>query len=622
MDSMTTAIIELAAKHNFEDWRIVGNELQVKGRCPICFGGKSGDRGTFSINVSTGGWNCKRGNCTGIDGHGLREGGFKQLCNFFGESANVGYSTPKVTAQDKKIYRKLDESILHPVTDEIVRYFQTRFISEQTMKDWKIAADKDGNIAFPFYRDEKLVFVKYRKPKRYVKGDGDKEWMEKDTEPILYGMDMTTFNKPLVITEGEFDCLALYEAGVTNVVSVPAGCTNMKWIDLCWEYLEKFNQIIIFGDSDEPGQQMVSTLTKRLGEDRCMIPDEYPEFVYQGQDKDRLCKDANEILLCYGPEVLKKLVDNCQPAPIKGVLNVGKIAYIDPLTKPRIMTRIPQLDRMSGGFQEGGVTILSGKAGEGKSTLTGSFLLNAIQDGFSTCVYSGELSNDMFLDWILLQACERKYVEYKTDTRNGLKNLPCVSAEIRKRIQSWLDGKMWLFDNEYIGEENQTKAIMGVFEACARRYGCKLFVVDNLMSALISPEEENKAQAKFTAQLKAFARKFRCHVLMVAHPRKSNGNKEFQNEDISGSSAIGNLADFVINVERTPARGVRLTKNRIFGDKGFINCDYDPATRRLYQHNTQGVVYGWDHTGIQIPENPAAILEEFKIEDGSEVPAI
>ena len=142
------------------------------------------------------------------------------------------------------------------------------------------------------------------------------------------------------------------------------------------------------------------------------------------------------------------------------------------------------------------------------------------------------------------------------------------------------------------------------------------------MSALISPEEENKAQAKFTAQLKAFARKFRCHVLMVAHPRKSNGNKEFQNEDISGSSAIGNLADFVINVERAPVRGIRLTKNRIFGDKGFINCDYDPATRRLYQHNTQGVVYSWDHTGIQMPENPAATLEEFKIEDGNEVPPI
>lgn len=138
------------------------------------------------------------------------------------------------------------------------------------------------------------------------------------------------------------------------------------------------------------------------------------------------------------------------------------------------------------------------------------------------------------------------------------------------------------------------------------------------MSALTSAEEENRAQAKFTAQLKAFARKYHCHVVMIAHPRKSNGKKEFENEDISGSSAIGNLADFVFNVEKYPARGIRLTKNRIFGEKGFINCDYDPATRRIYQHNMGQTVYGWDHTGIELPENPAEALEEFKIDDGTQ----
>ena len=280
------------------------------------------------------------------------------------------------------------------------------------------------------------------------------------------------------------------------------------------------------------------------------------------------------------------------------------------------MTKIRDLDKMIGGLQEGGVSILSGKSGEGKSTLTGTLLLNAVQDGMKACVYSGELDEVIFLDWILTQATERKYIGYKTDERTH-KNMPCVSTEVRQRIQKWLKGNLFLFDNKIVAEQEQTKAILGVFEACARRYGCKLFVVDNLMSALTSPEEENRAQAKFTAQLKAFARKYHCHVLMVAHPRKSNGKKEFENEDISGSSAIGNLADFVINVERFPTRGIRLTKNRIFGEKGFINCDYDPASRRLYQHKMDGIVYGWDHSGIQEPENPVEGLEEFKIDDGT-----
>ena len=77
------------------------------------------------------------------------------------------------------------------------------------------------------------------------------------------------------------------------------------------------------------------------------------------------------------------------------------------------------------------------------------------------------------------------------------------------------------------------------------------------------------------------------------------------------------MADFVINVERYPTRGIRLTKNRIFGEKGFVNCDYDPATRRLFQHNYGERIYSWDHTGIELPEHPAEELEEFKIDDGT-----
>lgn len=179
-------------------------------------------------------------------------------------------------------------------------------------------------------------------------------------------MDMTDFNKPLVITEGEIDALSLYEAGVSNVVSVPCGCNNLEFVNLCWEYLEKFNQIILFGDADEPGQEMIATLSKRLGEDRCMIPSEYPEFIYNNKDYNRICKDANEILMCYGPEFLKNLVDSCEPAPIKGVLELSKIPFVDPTTVPRLLTKIPALDNMIGGFSEGSLCIISGKRGEGR----------------------------------------------------------------------------------------------------------------------------------------------------------------------------------------------------------------------------------------------------------------
>ena len=114
----------------------------------------------------------------------------------------------------------------------------------------------------------------------------------------------------------------------------------------------------------------------------------------------------------------------------------------------------------------------------------------------------------------MLQATERQYIAYKTDTRSG-KNICFVENEVQKRIKAWLEGHFYLYDNSIVQDEKQTESILKVFEACARRYGCKLFLVDNLMSALCSPDEENKAQARFTAQLKAFAGKYKAHVIMV-----------------------------------------------------------------------------------------------------------
>lgn len=535
MDAMKSAVIDLAMKH-LGDYRIKNNEI-ISRVCPFCGGGDHNDYNTFAVNMSTGLWNCRRGSCS------KKQGNFKELCEFFGEANYDVENYMQITRSapnKRKTYDKPDPDSLLPITDEIVTFFGTRKISEETLKDWKIAADDKGNIVFPFYRDGVLTYVKYRKPKKHKKEDGPKEWQMANTEPILYGMDNVSYNKPLVICEGEIDALSLYEAGVTNVVSVPCGCQNLEWVNICWEWLEAFSQIVLFGDADEPGIEMVTTLLKRLGEDRCMIAKEYPELIYNGQDFGRTCKDANEILMCYGPDGLKQVVDSCEAAPIKGILNLADVPFVDMSSKPKILTKIPELDYMIGGLMEGGVTIFSGKRGEGKSTVSGTLALNAIQEGRSVCAYSGELPAEMYLEWIMLQATESKYISYKTDERTG-KNLATISPTIQKRIRDWINNKFYLYDNSCIMDEKQEDSILKVFEACARRYGCTLFIMDNLMSALTSADEENKAQAKFMARLKAFASKYKVHVIVVAHPRKEKADSVFTNDSVSGSSVINSL---------------------------------------------------------------------------------
>ena len=50
-------------------YRVFGGRFNVKGNeiipdyCPFCQGGSHKDRNTFALNVMTGAYNCKRGNC-------------------------------------------------------------------------------------------------------------------------------------------------------------------------------------------------------------------------------------------------------------------------------------------------------------------------------------------------------------------------------------------------------------------------------------------------------------------------------------------------------------------------------------------------------------------------------
>lgn len=527
MDNISNAVLALAEKH-LGEFKIRNGQV-VTDYCPFCNGGESHDRGTFAVGLYNGAYQCLRGGCG-------KKGSFRDLCEYFGEKPLENVSFQMFTGTKRKEYDK-PQIELNALTEDITTYFGKRRISQATLDDWKIASDKDGNIVFPFYRDSELIYVKYRNPLRKKGDKAPKEWSEKNTEPILFGMDMAAFNQPLVITEGEIDALSIYECGYHNVVSVPCGCNNLEWVTICWDWLEKFSQIILFGDNDDPGIAMVNTLSKRLGEDRCMIPKQYPELIINGTDYNRLCKDANEILYAYGAEFLYDLIKSCEPVPVKGVINLADVPFVDPSSVPRIFTKIPALDDVIGGFGEGQLIVITGKRGEGKSTINGTFLLNAIQQDYNVCAYSGELSAQNFLQWIFLQATEDKYIGISEDKRTG-KMYPCVSQDIQKRIRTWIDHRFFLFDNAVVLETKQQEAIIKMFDICARRYGCKLFLVDNMMSCMTGAEEENKAQAQFAAALKAFAVKYKVSVVLVSHPRKTKAGEALTNNDVSGSSAI------------------------------------------------------------------------------------
>lgn len=605
MNDISRIVISIAQKH-FGDYRVRGDQL-IAEYCPFCHGGERGDRNTFAVGLENGAYNCKRGSCNA-------SGNLSQLLDHLNEEYPKEVNVPTMLGKKKKPVELPPEDMLQPLTEEIITYFARRMISEQTLRDWHISSDENGNIIFPFYRKGVLTYVKYRKPKKHTKEDGPKEWQMKSTEPILFGMDMVSFTKPLVITEGEIDALSVYEAGWSNVVSVPSGCDNMSWLDKGKEWLEHFPMIYLLGDSDEPGMRMVSNLVEELGKDHCMIPSAYPPLVIDGTASNKLCKDANEILYCYGPQGVIDVINQCESAPVDGILDLADVPRKNWAKVPKIYTRIPSLDNMIGGLAEGTVTILSGKRGEGKSTISGEFMLNAIDQGYNVGMYSGELDACEVREWIMLQATEARYVGYSVDEATGQRS-PEISAECDKRISDWMRGHFFLYDNTIARNKPETEAVLEMFATVARRNNVKLFVIDNLMSILRSPDEENKAQARFTADVKAFALKYKVAVVMVCHPRKEKAETKFSSDSVSGSSAITNLSDLVLNIERP---NIRVAKNRHKGMLGLVVCSYNPCNRRIFETSCgDRIVYGWNHDGLKLPEKAACECNEFKVQEGS-----
>lgn len=570
------------ADRHLSPWAIRHGELIAK-TCPYCNGGESGDTGTFYISLQTGQYCCHRGKC------GVR-GGWVSLLRRFGEAGNIASVT--------KGLKPLNVTPL-PRTEAIDEYFAGRGISAATLDRYQVSATSDGNIMFPFFVEGELVYAKYRQPTTApVKR---KEWAQAGASPVLFGMDLCRPDEPLTITEGQIDSLSLSEAGITNVVSVPSGCENFDWVEPCFDWLERFGKIILFGDSDPPGLKMIRTLVARLGEEKCFVVENYPEG----------CKDANDILVKYGVQELREAWESAKEVPIQGMINLADVENVDPTSTPRVSTMIPKLDEYLNALGEGELTVFTGESGNGKSTLCGTLLLAAIEQGKTVCAVSLELSASKFKEWIDCQAAGSQYITLKYDPLRK-KQIPVVYPPAAERIHEWYNNKFFLYEGVEDSSLSVADSIMKVFTAAAKRRGCKIFLVDNLMTALMdSIEDENRSQARFMAQLKRFAVKFSAHVIVVAHPRKVKDGATITKDDVGGSKYITNLASNVCVIERP---NIRVIKARDTGMTGYIECCYCGDSRRVYQADVgDKYQFSWDKTGLTPPNIRADSLPEYGI---------
>lgn len=557
------------------DTREHGDELFFR-YCPKCHGGGSRDKDTFSINLKSGVFKCFRASC---DYHGH----FVELARDFDYDLGFG---------EKRVYRKLPQKPV-VVRDGAVEYLATRGISEAICKRYEITTRTDNKniIVFPFYdQDGVLQFVKYRNAK-FRKGiDKNKEWSETDTMPILFGMKQCVGFDRLIITEGQIDSLSVAECGFENAVSVPTGANGFTWLANCWDWINRFQEIVVFGDNEHGKITLADTLRARL---------EIPIKVVRR--KDYLGeKDANAILCKYGREAVKTAVNNAETPKLENVKDLSTVESIDLNRLPKIKTNIPEIDRIIGGLIMSQVVLLTGKRGEGKSTFMSQLVCEALEQGESVFIYSGELADYHFKRWLdyqlagtaNIQSIRNLYGDYEYS----------ISKNTLNNISNWYKGRAYIYDNSWIPEEGEFESLPETIEKVIRQYGVRLICIDNLMTAMEAVDDNfqlNLAQSNFVGRLKRIAAKYDVVIILVAHPRKSKD--EFSNDDVSGSADITNKVDVVMSYQRSNADDcnskLQITKNRLFGKYAIkddaIKLMYSEKTKRIFSSDGDRH-YGWE----------------------------
>lgn len=556
-----------------------------------------------------------------------------EACKKLFELAEIPYSFGELGVKTRRQYQYPKEVVC---TDKLAvyKYFKRRKISPHTLDYADVRQDEEGNTVFNYYdTNDVLTMVKYRPSRKVNKGE-NKCWCQKgaDTTPLLFNMNRINTTSPLLICEGEPDCLSAIEAGFTNAVSVPLGSTNFHWIEENWDWLEQFDSIIICSDNDEAGLKMQKECIYRLGSWRTKVV-EIPQYYVDEEAKTkRPINDLNEVLYFFGKEKVMEIIVDAKESPVPGVVDFADIEDIDLDALDGIPTGLPNLDRYLMKLFYGTLNIVTGINGSGKSSFLNQVICQCLDRGENAYLFSGELPNFQAKNWLNFIFAGQRNIKQCT---SGDSVFYKVTPEAKKAISKYYRGRLFIRQD---GESNKVEDILKSMEDSVRKYGTKLLILDNMTAMNLGSNDDNKydKQAELVMNLIAFAVKFNVVVILVVHPHKIDMMRRLNKMDVQGISAIIDLAHRIISLYRVQEKDKQgepklngngwrvkpikadvimdILKDRLTGyESRSIEVYYDYPSKRFFTSEAElDYQYKWDKTQYKtpLPFPPQQLIEE------------
>jgi len=512
------------------------------------------------------------------------------LCAHCGWAGGLGDGERRFEPAWRKPQFRRPEPLEQKPLSTIEEWFASRGIPSAVLERNRITSaqvympqveDHAWAIAFPYYRGDELINVKYR--------DREKNFrMEAGAERILYGLNDLASER-CVIVEGEVDKLSVEVAGIVSCVSVPDGApaenaknyaSKFTFLEADEERIGAVTEWIIAVDNDAPGQRLEDELARRLGREKC-------RRVRWPND----CKDANDVLRSFGPELLRECIEHAELFPLAGVFDTNDLSdRIDHLYEhgweKGVSTGWEEVDRFYT-VRAGEFTVVTGMPNSGKSNWVDSLLVNlANEHGWNFALFSPE---NQPLEDHMARICE-KWARMPFEHGPS----PRMDRDTLKEAKEWARQHFtWILPDDDL--EWTIETVLERAKALVLRKGIRGLVIDpwnELEHTMPAGMTETIYTGKVLKRVRQFARRHGVHTWIVAHPQKLYRDRESGNYpvptlyDISGSANWRNKADNGIVVYRdfaTPANPVEVHVQKIrfrqIGSIGLAKLGYQPPTQ-------------------------------------------
>lgn len=374
----------------------------------------------------------------------------------------------------------------------------------------------------------------------------------------------------------------------TPVVSSIVGEGGMKQYQNNYDWLDKFDKIVICPDQDKAGLEFLDKVVKVLPRNKLFV-------------MDLPLKDANECLMKNKSHVVLNAFWKAKSYTPSGV--IGSDQLHDALLAGLQQVKIPLPDHLAklqlmlrGGFKIPSMVNIVAPTGAGKTTYTNELIYYWIFNSpYKVGILSLELDQHEYSNVLASRHLNVKLNLLDEDEATALINLP---ENTEKCMKLWLNDdkspRFYLMEERDGKLENIKKLIEQLIIAC----DCKIVVLDpiqDLFSGLSVSEQE-----EFSAWIKVTMKAYRVCFICINHIRKPNNGAveaKYSETEVKGSSTLIQSSSYNILLfrekdpdsllpedQQTVIKNTitqRLTKNRntgITGDAGSLFYDWQAHT--------------------------------------------